>query len=174
MDKIIRVSDIINGADPAEVIRIYNEQHNDIENGNDDGWGKIAVFHAFRDRMNSSVGVRTSFVMVLRHLVRDWSKITNGKITEIEERFDISAHTSENDDIYTIVGMDWGKCKEMPFLDRTGKDLSIHEQAAHIYNEMTEWGWPEQAEQRYDMLLDMAEEITRTHSEDGDPENAEN
>ena len=160
MNKIIRVSDIINSANSAEVARIYNDAYNNDE-GEDDGWGNIESYDKFHEMMNNAVGIRSKYSMVLTHVDTDWSKLTDGKITDIDDYYDVGAIHEDDNENYAVPGMNWGECKEMTFLDRSEKNLTIDEQAAHIYFEMTWWGWPEEAEDRLANLMDKVEEIER-------------
>lgn len=165
----MKVAELINRVDPEAVCKSYTDNYECR------GWGKVESFLEFRDRLNSFVGIREGddqFKAIVQWIVQDWSKIGSGKITSIDEYFSVGGRkVNDPEQVWSMSMTDWGVWKEMEVEDETEKNLTEAELAAHIYYEMTWFGWPEQATEHRDNLMDQMEKIDRDFSgwKDGDP-----
>jgi hypothetical protein len=167
----MKVGQLINQADASEVARIYNETYNSGERN--DGWGSPEVFDRFRERINFTIGINEGddqCKVVIEWVDQKWGGPNNDKYHD--QYFHVGARrVLDPKQVYSLSMTDWGVWKEMEVEDETNKNLSTNELAAHIYYEMTWFGWPETMEEKRDSLIDMAEQVQRDFADykEGDP-----
>ncbi|MBB6424919.1 DUF6557 family protein [Sphingopyxis sp. JAI128] len=144
------VGRIVNAADPARVAEIYRDQY--YSEDHQDGWGNVDSFERFRSILNASVGVDEGDGMrvVLKRVGGD---------KDDGPWIDVSGRDSEGTS-WAIEFTPWGQWKLLPVLCE-GFAPSNDEIAAHLYYEMTWFGWPENTVAKLDDLTDAVERICR-------------
>lgn len=155
----MNVMEIMNRADPSEVARLYNENYNSEES--DDGWGTTDAFNKFRALLNATVGIREcddQFKVVVEWVDEKW-----GKNDEYHDQyFNVSGRkVIDPEQAWSLSMTDWGVWREMEVEDETGKGLSTNEIAAHVYYEITWFGWPHTMEEHRDNILDLTKGVKR-------------
>ncbi|WOF44296.1 hypothetical protein KNJ79_05035 [Sphingopyxis indica] len=144
----MNVSQIINASDPHRVAEIYCSHY-----GPDDGWGNVESVLKFRTTLNNSIGVDEGDGMVV---------LISSRKDDGDERIDVSGRDAEATN-WAIEFEPWGRWKLLPVVCE-GVTLNLDEIATHLYYEMTYAGWPEQALERYNQIVDAADAVQRDFS----------
>lgn len=150
----MRVLDIINAADPAEVEAEYRRAYpGEVEDHGSGTWANADSFCRYRQIVNNAIGVIDEPMSVVIKCVRE----------DDEERYDVSGRRPNDDASYAIEFSPWGEWKLMEV--EYPADLDVHQAACHLYYEMTWCGWPEQIIQKRDELFDLKEQVQRDLAE---------
>lgn len=167
----MNVMSLMRQANPDEVARIYNEAYN--SETKNDGWGNSERFTEFVNRLESEVGIRggeDQFKVSVTWIDYKWGGKDNEKYHD--QYYSVGGHKVNDPKMTWSLSMtDWGEWKEMEVEDKTDHNLSINDLAAHIYYEMTWYGWPETMVNKRGDILDSFDKFTRDFEgyKEGDP-----
>ncbi len=143
----LRVTDYINAAKPEAVIAEYREHYAE------DGWDNCEAFEQFRRVLNGKIGIQRTDNM--RVLIR-WSDASEWG----DAHYDVGGadDTAAN---WSLSFTPWGEWKLLPVEDASGKRPTTDQIAAHLYNEISWYGWEESAASVRDDVLDAKEAVDR-------------
>lgn len=163
----MKVIDLMHKADPAEVARIYIDNHTA-----QDGWGTVETFIKFREVLTNTVGIsegQDQCKVIVRWIDEKWGGPNNDEYHD--QYFDVVGRLIRHPEtVYSLSMTDWGVWREMEVEDETEKNLSIDELASHVFYEITWFGWPERMQESRDSLLDQCDSFQRAMDgwEDGE------
>lgn len=139
------VLNILNRANPDDVIRLYRRDWGD------DDWSNPESFAQFKRVLNSLISVKTGMIAVIAPIPD--AQGGNGRF-EVEGDDGTGQH-------WSLALTPWEEWRAMDVYARSGRELSVEMLAMSLYYEMTFHGWPEDARAVRDKLGDMVEAIER-------------
>jgi len=147
----MRVIDCINEASRDGVLAAYSAAYDDTPD--QETWLR------FKRVLNDCALVRRDdgMAVILRHVAPD---------DEDEAYIDVGGR-GRTGERWALCFTDWSDWKGMEVIDETGQALTVDQIAAHLFYEMTWYGFPEQMIAKREELFDQVEEVKR--SIDGGP-----